>query len=100
MPNNNQAAEKKIVKRTDGSLLVEGHMPFHELAHYLDLSPVEGGSDFQTAGGFMMEQLGKIPKEGEFIKIDHYKFEVVDMDRHRVDKILVKKLKLKSGHPK
>jgi putative hemolysin len=48
--------------------------------------------DYTTLGGFMMERLGKIPEEGDIVDYLTYKFEVIDMDGKRVDKVLIEKL--------
>jgi putative hemolysin len=90
IPNNNQDMNRKIIRRNNGSLLVEGHLSFQELSEYLEL-PNDSNEDFQTVGGLMMAKLGRIPVEGDSIKVGPYKFEVVDMDRHRVDKLLIER---------
>jgi putative hemolysin len=91
IPNNNQDIDRKIVRRDNGSLLVEGHMSFQELSEHLKLHN-DSDEDFQTIGGFMMAKLGRIPTEGDSIEMSPYRFEVVDMDRHRVDKVLIEKI--------
>ena len=53
-------------------------------------------ADYQTLGGFVVKALGRVPKEGETFVAQGYVFEVLDMDRHRVDKVLVMPLKPKS----
>lgn len=90
IPNNNAHAEKKIVVRANGSLLVDGQTSIEALNEFIDLSDLEDG-DFQTVAGLIMSQLGKIPTEGEWITIGPYKIEVVDMDRQRIDKVLIEK---------
>lgn len=92
IPNNNQSINKKIVKRHDGSLLVNGQMSMQDLAEYLKVK-LEDDSDFQTVGGLVMHKLGHIPSEGEFIKISGYRIEVIDMDGKRIDKVLITKSK-------
>ena len=57
----------------------------------LDTLPHEGDADFQTLGGFVMTQFGRIPAAGDYFDHAGWRFEVVDMDRHRVDKVLVAK---------
>jgi putative hemolysin len=54
----------------------------------LKLSPETAG-DSQTLAGFMMKAFGHVPKEGETIRALGYNFEVIDMDRHRIDKVLI-----------
>jgi putative hemolysin len=53
--------------------------------------PGEDDEEFQTLGGFLIAQLQRIPHAGEFFDWDGFRFEVADMDRHRVDKILVQR---------
>jgi putative hemolysin len=53
--------------------------------------PEEGTDTYQTLGGFVMMQLGRIPKPGDHFKTDGVRYEVMDMDGNRVDKVLVKK---------
>ena len=52
---------------------------------------VEGSTskDYQTLAGYIVKRLGRLPKEGETFEAHGYVFEVLDMDRHRVDKVLV-----------
>ncbi len=83
---------RKIVKRHDGSWLVEGYILIDELLETLKLPPVANKENFQTVGGYMMTKLGKIPKEGDIVKHENFQFEVMDMDKHRVDKVLVTKM--------
>ncbi len=79
------------VYRDNGSLLIDGMFPIYELTGLLNIKDphedVEG--DFQTLGGFVMQNLGHVPIEGEHFEWQGFKFEVIDMDGHRVDKILI-----------
>ena len=81
-----------IVQRADNSWLVEGMYPIVDLLDLLGLDdpPIKGR--YKTIGGFMMSVLEKVPKEGEFFDWQHFRFEVVDMDNWRVDKVLVSSL--------
>lgn len=80
------------VRREDGSWLVDGMLGTDEL---LQLIGAEGGipsaSGFHTVGGFMLERLRRVPREGDKIVWGGYRFEVVDMDGRRVDKVLVRR---------
>lgn len=83
-----------IAVRADGSWLVDGTKAFFELKEMLDLPPDirttdEGEGAYQSVGGFVMHQLRDIPRAGQFFMWRGYRFEVVDMDGHRVDKVLV-----------
>ena len=55
----------------------------------LDELPQEAAADYQTLGGLVMTQFGRIPAAGDHFDWGGWRFEVVDMDRHRVDKVLV-----------
>ena len=79
------------VKREDGSWLVDGMVPFDEVAHLIGMPRLadEEHVDYTTLGGFVMAQLKRIPAAADSITIDGFKFEVMDMDGRRVDKVLV-----------
>ncbi len=89
IPEKFETPEKEIVRRTDGSYLIDGSTDIRKAAELLSLE--FSVKDYTTLGGFFMERLGKIPKEGDIIKYSSYKFEIVDMDGNRVDKVLVEK---------
>lgn len=79
------------VRREDGSWLVDGGMELVEFKRRLGVAalPGEEGGDFQTVGGFMLDRFGRIPAAGESFSCAGWRFEVVDMDRHRIDKVLL-----------
>ncbi|MCB8965277.1 MAG: HlyC/CorC family transporter [Ardenticatenaceae bacterium] len=80
-----------VTRRQDNSLLVDGMMPIEELLELLDLDDLPRVSEgyYQTVGGFMMSALQEVPSEGQYFDWANLRFEVVDMDGLRVDKILV-----------
>lgn len=90
LPEKFDEAEQAIIQRTDGSYLIDGLTETTRLEEFFNMKIAAEG--FSTIGGFMMKQLGKIPKESDIVTFDKYKFEIVDMDGNRVDKILVKKI--------
>ena len=55
----------------------------------MDDMPGEDRGAYQTLSGFVMSQLGRIPKTGAKFSYENYEFEVMDMDGHRVDRVLV-----------
>jgi len=83
------------IQRDDGSWLVDGAMDIEEFKRLFKIVslPGEEDDDFKTVGGFLMDRLGHIPVESESVVWDGFKFEVVDMDRHRVDKVLLMRVK-------
>src|ERR671921_1760465 len=85
--------EAQIVPRADGSWLVDGLLAADELKERLGLQelPNKPREDYQTVGGLVIDQLGRIPTAGDRFEWGGFSFEVVDMDGHRVDKVLVEK---------
>jgi putative hemolysin len=81
--------EPAITMRSDGSYLVAGWMQADELAEALAM-PIERGN-YETAAGFILAELNHLPHTGESFVRDGWKFEVVDLDGRRIDKILVSK---------
>jgi putative hemolysin len=76
------------VKRHDGSLLLDGMMPSDELKARLDLPDLPREGTYHTVAGLMLALLQRVPKEGDRIAWAGWRFEVVDMDGRRVDKVL------------
>jgi putative hemolysin len=83
-----------VVVRDDGSILVDGTVSMYDLKKRLHLQNLSKKdlSNYQTVAGFMISRLEKIPKTSDAFENSGYRFEVVDMDNNRVDKILVKKI--------
>ena len=79
------------VRRDDGSWLVDGVLGAHEVREIFEIKKLEGEDEgrFETIGGFILDQLGHIPVEGEFVEVDGHRIEVVDMDGHRIDKVTI-----------
>jgi putative hemolysin len=80
-----------LVEREDGSLLVSGAMPADGLADRIGID-LPQPREFATAAGFVLFMLKKLPVEGEYFTEQGWRFEVVDMDGRRVDKLLVSRL--------
>ncbi len=78
-------------QRDDGSWLVDGSMAIDDFRRRFGFPALPGqeDGDFETVGGFVVDRLGRIPNAGEHFTWNGRRFEVVDMDRHRVDKILL-----------
>lgn len=87
--------EPMVVRREDGSMLLDGMLPVGELRrlmfgeHSSAALPKEDEAAFETLGGFVLAYLGRIPATGDTFAFDRFRFEVVDMDRHRIDKVLL-----------
>lgn len=89
------ADDHEIVRRADGSWLVDGTLPLDRLHDELGIQaalPGEDGASFHTVGGFVMHSLGRIPQESDRFTTAGLRFEVVDMDQQRVDKVLIELL--------
>lgn len=82
-----------IVTREDGSLLVDGGVEIALLERRLDADLLEAGDrlHYHTSGGLAMFVLGRVPRVGDHFERAGYRFEVVDMDGNRVDRVLVAK---------
>jgi len=81
--------EYQIVQRDNGSWLVDGQYPFHEFLNYFDMQELYEENRFNTLAGLILDKLGYIPKAGEKISWMGFDLEIVDMDRARIDKVLV-----------
>jgi putative hemolysin len=94
IPTLGELEEPKVVEREDGSWLVDGMLPVDELKElfHIRLLPGESDGDFQTLGGFIMSYMKRIPSAGEKFECCGLRFEIVDMDGHRVDKVLIETL--------
>ena len=95
-------AEQRVVRRADGSWLLDGLLPIGELKELLNIGelPNEDAADYQTLGGMVMHQLGRIPAISDTFTWQKYRFEVVDMDGKRIDRVLVSLLEPPATAPK
>jgi len=86
-----ETEEEEIVTRQDGSMLVEASMNIDDFMEEMGILSYEDleSEDFTTLGGLAMFLIGRIPKAGDIFTYKNLQFEVVDMDRGRVDKLLV-----------
>jgi len=90
-----EEADQDIVSRDDGSFLVDGGVAIDRFKHALvidDDLPEEDTGTYNTLAGFVMLQLGRVPQVGDHFEWGGLRFEVVDMDRNRVDRLLVARL--------
>ncbi len=77
-----------VIERADGTLLVAGSLPADQLAEMLDLD-LPDDREFATAAGYVLWVLKKLPAEGEVFLDQGWKFEVLDLDGRKIDKLLV-----------
>jgi putative hemolysin len=90
--------DPSAVQRADGSWLLDGALALEEAWAYLGGKGLPERTDYHTLAGFVLDQLGRIPKSGDQFRWQHLHFEVVDMDGYRIDKVLVTpKLELDDG---
>jgi putative hemolysin len=83
--------EKAYVTREDGSYLVSGWMQVDEFQAHLGV-PVPKDAKFETVAGFVLAELNHLPAVGETFERGHWRFEVLDLDGRRIDKIMVTRL--------
>ena len=95
------ASDYEITKRDDGSFLVDAQIPFYDFLAHFDKTEWmnEGEHEFDTLAGFILHQLEHIPRTGERMEWKDFKFEIVDMDAQRIDKVMVveKPVKVNAG---
>jgi putative hemolysin len=84
-------AEPAFTKRSDGSYLISGWMPVIESADLLGIA-LPPSRPYQTFAGFLLQAFGAIPAEGDTIDTGGWRFEIVDLDGRRIDKVLATRL--------
>ncbi|SUA64238.1 Putative Mg2+ and Co2+ transporter CorB [Oligella urethralis] len=88
----NDNYDADIVQRNDGSWLIDGAVTLDRFNHHfqVQLEFPDHEDNYHTLAGFILNQLGHIPKETESLVWEGFYFEVVDMDKYRIDRLLVK----------
>jgi len=91
LPSNDRQGDPDAMQREDGSWLIDGMISSDRLKEILEVEelPYEKEHNYHTLGGLMMTYLRHIPMVGEHFTWERMRFEVVDMDGNRVDKVLV-----------
>lgn len=91
MPETGQHDDYEMTKRDDGSYLVDAQIPFYDFLSEFDKEDwmAEFEQEFDTLAGFILHHLEHIPQTGEKFDWRGFTFEIVDMDVHRIDKVLV-----------
>ena len=89
-------ADQRVVRREDGTCLIDGMVGLDELKQVLGISHLLGeDADFHTLGGYVMARLNRVPMVADRVTAAGYRFEVVKMDGRRVDRVLVSPVKTK-----
>jgi len=99
LPSSDVSQDQDVVMREDGSWLIDGRVSIERLKSALAIDhdlPDEEEYSFNTLGGFVMRELGHIPVVADYFEVAGFRFEIVDMDRNRVDKVLVSRM-IQSG---
>lgn len=91
LPLPEEIGEPPIVRRPDGSWLVDGRASTDDVKRLLGLErlPREDTAEYETLGGLVMTLLGRVPTSGDRVEVERFQLEVVDMDGRRVDKVLI-----------
>ena len=93
LPDAGEVEEGKPVQRADGSWLLDGMMPIEDVEGVLKLRGLAAEAEFQTLAGFMLAQFRHLPKTGESFVFRNVRFEVMDLDGRRIDKVLAEILR-------
>ncbi len=82
-----------VFRRNDGSLLVDGQIRMEEILEHVPLpAPDASSHDYYTLAGYLLVLNGSIPRTGDCVCAGEYRCEIVDMDGHRIDKVLISKI--------
>lgn len=81
--------EPQATQRQDGSWLLDGMLSIEDFKELFNIRRIPDEDEYETLGGFVMTSLGRVPKPADRFEWSVYRFEVMDMDGNRVDKILV-----------
>jgi putative hemolysin len=89
LPEREGEDEPNAIMRADGSWLLDGQMPIYEVERTLEIRGLSAHEhEYTTLAGFVLTQLGHIPVPGEVFDWNDWRFEVVDLDGRRIDKVL------------
>ena len=94
IPSAEAAGDEEAVQREDGSWLLDGLIPIPELKDLLGLLdvPEEDKGRYHTLAGMLMLLLGRLPHAADQVDWAQWRFEVVDLDGHRIDKVIAKRM--------
>lgn len=91
------AVATSVVRRDDGSWLVDAQVELQDLERALDAGGLATGSAFMTLAGLILDNLRRIPQVGEVIVVNGWRLEIVDLDGNRIDKVIVSRLSGRSA---
>jgi putative hemolysin len=97
IPTEEEMEAPPVVQRDDGSWLVDGLLTLDEFEALFPIRSFPEEGSYQTIGGFMVFMVGQIPQAGDVVEWRGYRFEVMDMDGYRVDKVLLVELPKESA---
>ncbi len=93
LPDVDDVEGPSVVLRENGSWLVDGVVPIDELREHVNLKEFDfEDSDYSTLAGYILYKLSEIPNVGDHFVAEAYRFEIVDMDKSKIDKVLIEKL--------
>lgn len=92
LPEIGDEEEIKVIERADGSWLMDGNIDIIQLKNLLKIDKLSNEKNYLTLAGFIIYQLHRIPKAGDNFIFKGYKFEIMDMDGNKVDKVLISKI--------
>lgn len=99
LPDENDTEEPHIVVRENGSLLVDGGTPIDEMREKVNLKEFDmEDADYATIAGYILYKLSEIPEVGDHFTTEGYRFEIVDMDKSKIDKVLIELISTKDDH--
>jgi len=89
LPDIGQDKDDAPVHRADGSWLIDGMTPIDEVGTLLSVKNMRDGGEYHTLAGFIIDGLGRLPVSGDVLEWNGLRFEIVDMDGRRVDKVII-----------
>lgn len=100
LPARGEAPEPKYVRREDGSWLIDGMLSVEEFKELLGIVRLpEEEEGYETLAGFVLYQLGRVPRIADHFEWNGLRFEIVDMDANRIDRVLVTPLQPRTDEP-
>ncbi|MEB3332279.1 MAG: transporter associated domain-containing protein, partial [Synechococcaceae cyanobacterium] len=96
LPSLEDGDDPPVVRREDGSWLMDGSLDVSDFREHSGCPPLPDQelAGYNTLGGFILHRLGHVPCSGEHVSWEGLRFEVVDMDGQRIDKLLITPLRL------